>query len=78
MKAQRETEEEEIEEKKRRRREKKEKQKEVKKEESEEKKFFKYIENESDINYLLFNYYFNFKQPSDLAKKVFEIKIMIL
>ena len=45
------------------------------KEESEERKFFKYIENKSEgINYLLFNYYFNFKQPSDLAKKLFEIK----
>ena len=45
------------------------------KEESEESKFLKYIENESEgINYFLFNYYFNFKQPSDLAKKLFEIK----
>ena len=44
------------------------------KEESEESKFFKYIKNKSEgISYLLFNY-FNFKQPSDLAKKLFEIK----
>ena len=35
----------------------------------------KYIENGSeDTNYLLFNYSFKFKQPGDLAKKVFEIK----
>ena len=40
-----------------------------------ESKFFKYIENKSeDINYLLFKYYFNFMQPSELAKKLFEIK----
>ena len=42
-----------------------------------ESKFFKYIENKSeDINrrYLLFKYYFNFIQPSELAKKLFEIK----
>ena len=75
MKAQGEIEEEEIEEERRRWREKKEKQKEEQKEESEEDKFFKYIENESeDINYLLFKYYFNFIKPSDLAKKLFEIK----
>ena len=44
-------------------------------EEEEKEEFLKYIENESkDISYFLFNYYFNFKQPSDLAKKSFEIK----
>ena len=45
------------------------------KEESEESKFFIYIENKSkDISYILFYYYFNFKHPSELAKKLFEIK----
>ena len=44
------------------------------KEESEESKFFKNIKNKSEgIGYLLFNY-FNFKQPSDLAQTLFEIK----
>ena len=51
------------------------KQKEEQKEESEESKFFKYIENKWEgISYLLFKYYFNFLEPSDLAKKLFEIK----
>ena len=51
------------------------KQEEKQKEESEESRFLEYIENKSKgISYLLFNYYFNFKQPSDLAKKLFEIK----
>ena len=41
------------------------------KEESEENKFFKYIENETkDIDYGMFNYYFNFAESSDLAKKI--------
>ena len=45
------------------------------KQEEEKEEFLKYIENESkDISYFLFNYYFNFKQPSDLVKKLFEIK----
>ena len=74
MKAQREREE-EREEKRRRRREKKNKQKEERKEESEENKFLKHIENESkDINYVWFNHFFNFAEPSDLAKQLFEIK----
>ena len=43
--------------------------------ESKESKFLKYIENESkDISYILLSYYFNFEKPSDLAKKLFEIK----
>ena len=45
------------------------------KEQSKENKFFKYIENESkDISYIWFNHFFNFVKPSDLAKKLFEIK----
>ena len=45
------------------------------KEESEKNKFFEHIENETkDIDYGLFNYYFNFVEPNDLAKKIFEIK----
>ena len=40
-------------------------------EESEESKFLKYIENKSEgISNIFFNYYFNFNQPSDLAKKI--------
>ena len=55
--------------------EKQEKELEEQKEESEESKFLKYIENKSKgISYILFNYYFNFKQPSALAKILFEIK----
>ena len=55
--------------------EKQEKQEEKQKDESEESTFLKYIENKSkDISYLLFNYYFNFLKPSDLAKALFEIK----
>ena len=38
-------------------------------------KFLKYIKNKSEgINYVWFNYYFDFTQPSDLAKKLLEIK----
>ena len=67
MKAQKEMEEEEQEQQE----EKQEKQI----EESKESKFFKYIKNKSKgISYLLFNYCFNFKQPSHLTKKLFEIK----
>ena len=45
------------------------KQEEKQKEESEESRFLEYIENKSKgISYLLFNYYFDFKQPSDLAE----------
>ena len=45
------------------------------KEESEELKFFKYIENKSKgISYDLFRKYFNFETPSQLTKKLFEIK----
>ena len=45
------------------------------KEKSEKNNFFEHIENETkDIDYGLFNYYFNFVGPSDLAKKLFEIK----
>ena len=45
------------------------------KEKSEKNKFFEHTENETkDIDYGLFNYYFNFVEPSDLAKKLFEIK----
>ena len=37
--------------------------------------FFKYIENKSKgVNNFLFKHYFNFVYPSDLAKKLFEIK----
>ena len=55
--------------------EKQEEKQEKLKEESEESKFFKYIENKSkDINYFLFKHYFNFIYPSDLGKKLFEIK----
>ena len=44
-------------------------------EESKENKFFKQIENETkDIDHGMFSYYFNFVEPSDLAKKLFEIK----
>ena len=47
-------------------------------EESEEgrvKKFIEYIENKSkDINYDLFKYYFKFVVPSNLVKKLYEIK----
>ena len=65
MKAQREIEEQEEQEE----------QEEKQKEQSEESKFLKYIKNKAEsISYLLFNYYFNFKQPSDLPKKLFEIK----
>ena len=43
--------------------------------EEEEEEFFKYTENESKgFNYFLFKHYFNFRNPSDLAKKLFEIK----
>ena len=45
------------------------------KQESKENKFFKYIENESkDVSYIWFNHFLNFVKPSDLAKKIFEIK----
>ena len=45
------------------------------KEESEELKFFKYIENKSKgISYDLFRKYFNFETPTQLTKKLFEIK----
>ena len=55
--------------------EKQEEKQEKQKEESEESKFLKYIENKSkDINYFLFKHYFNFIYPSDLVKKLFEIK----
>ena len=51
------------------------KKQEEQKEESKESKFLKYIQNESkDISYILLSYYFNFEKPSDLAKKLFEIK----
>ena len=44
-------------------------------EESEENKFFEYIENESKgTGYALVIYYFDLLRPSDLAKKLFEIK----
>ena len=44
-------------------------------EESEEIKFFKYIENKSKgIGYDLFRKYFNFETPTQLTKKLFEIK----
>ena len=43
--------------------------------EIEEEEFFKYIENKSKgITYFLFKYYFSFMHPSELAKKLFEIK----
>ena len=43
--------------------------------EIEEEEFFKYIDNESKgISYFLFKHYFHFVGPSDLAKKLFEIK----
>ena len=52
---------------------KKESKKESKKERS--KKFFEYIENESnDIDYNLFEDYFDFSVPSALAKKLYETK----
>ena len=55
--------------------EKQEEKQEKQKEESEESKFLKYIKNKSEvINYVWFNYYFDFIQPSDLAKKLLEIK----
>ena len=45
------------------------------KEESKENKFFEYIENESKaINYDLFRKYFSFETPTQLTKKLFEIK----
>ena len=45
------------------------------KEKLEENKFFEHIENEKkDIDYGLFNHSFYFVKPSDLAKKLFEIK----
>ena len=45
------------------------------KEESKENKFFYYIENESKgINYDLFRKYFSFETPTQLTKKLFEIK----
>ena len=67
MKAQRDIEEEQQKKNKKKNKKKQEEQK----EESEESKFFKYIENKSEgINYLLFKYYFNFIEPSDLAKKI--------
>ena len=45
------------------------------KEESEKNKFFEHIKNKSkDIDYSLFYQYFNFVEPIDLAKKLFEIK----
>ena len=70
MKAQRDIEEEQQKKNKKKNKKKQEEQK----EESEESKFFKYIENKSEgINYLLLKYYFNFIQPSDLAKNLFEI-----
>ena len=51
------------------------KKQEEQKEESKGSKFLKYIQNESkDISYILLSYYFNFEKPSDLAKKLFEIK----
>ena len=54
---------------------KQEEQEEKQEEESEESKFLKYIENKSEgISNIFFNYYFNFNQPSDLAKKLFKIK----
>ena len=44
-------------------------------EESEENKFFEHIENESKATgYALVIYYFDLLRPSDLAKKLFEIK----
>ena len=65
-------EDEEYEEKKQ---EEKQKEQEEQKKESKERKFLKYIENESkDISYIFFIYYLNFEKPSDLAKKIFEIK----
>ena len=68
-------EDEEHEEKEQEEQKEQEKQEEKQEEESEESKFLKYIENKSEgISYLLFNYYFNFATPSDLAKKLFEIK----
>ena len=43
--------------------------------ESEENKFFKYIENKSKgISYDLFRRHFNFETPTQLTKKLFEIK----
>ena len=45
------------------------------KEESKENKFFEYIENESKgINYDLFRKYFSCGTPTQLTKKLFEIK----
>ena len=47
----------------------KERKKEKQKEESEKKIFFEHIENGTkDIDYGLFDYYFNFVKPYDLAK----------
>ena len=43
--------------------------------ESEENKFFKYIENKSKgISYDLFRRHFDFETPTQLTKKLFEIK----
>ena len=43
----------------------------TKEEESEENKFFKHIENETkDIDYSIFNYYFNFVKAKLLSKKI--------
>ena len=45
------------------------------KEESEEIEYYKYIQNEpKGINYDLFRKYFNFETPTQLTKKLFEIK----
>ena len=64
--------EEKKQEEKQKEQEKKEKEQEKQKEES---KFIEYIENKSkDIGCISFSYYFNFEKPSDLAKKLFEIK----
>ena len=63
MKAQREIEEEEQKKQKEKQKTRRTKRKKKKP------KFFKCIENKSEgINYLFFKYYFNFIQPSDLAK----------
>ena len=43
--------------------------------ESKESEFFEYIKNESKgINFDLFRKYFNFETPTQLTKKLFEIK----
>ena len=65
----------EIKEEEEGKRKKQKKQEEEQKQESEEKKFFKYIENKSkSISYDLFRKYFNFETPTQLTKKLFEIK----